>query len=371
MAKKIMLDAGHYGKYNRSPHVPDYWESQRMWVLMRFLQAQLEKRGYIVYTTRDEQAKDLAVKDRGAKSKGYDLFISLHSNDFDGSENIEKAEKVDYVVAYVPSYANNDRCKNSKKLGLKFAEYVKGLIGSQQYARTDTNLNANGDEYYGVLRGWQRGNCPVGFIIEHGFHSNPKTAKWLLDDENLLKLAIGEADLIDKYFKGEFDEKQTTTTTTTTSTPASTTTSTSGEIKVGSIVKIKDGAKLYNSLKKFGSWVYPIEWVVLQISGKKVIVDKSVDGKHSIESPVHIDNLILVGSQIKEEPKAEIKVGSVVRIKDGAYMYGTARKLSSWVYPLNWVVLQIKEDKVIVDKSEDGKHSIETPVNIKDLTLIK
>ena len=34
MAKiKICIDAGHYGKYNRSPVVPEYYESDMVWKL--------------------------------------------------------------------------------------------------------------------------------------------------------------------------------------------------------------------------------------------------------------------------------------------------------------------------------------------------
>lgn len=248
-----------------------------MWVLARLLQVQLEKLGHLVHTTRDNQKKDLSVTERGKLSKGYDLFISLHSNDFDGSEDLEKAERVDYVVAYVPSYTNNTRCKNSAKLGLRLAQYVKGVIGSKQEARTNTLLKTNGDEYYGVLRGWQKTNCPLGLILEHGFHSNPKTARWLLDDENLLNLTAGEARAIDAFLSGETSEE-----------------AAPEKIKVGSIVKIKDGSYMYNTNRKLASWVYPIEWVVLQIKGDKVIVDKSADGKHSIETPVDIDDLTLV-----------------------------------------------------------------------------
>lgn len=282
---KILLDAGHYGKYNRSPQVPEYYESERVWVLMRLLQMHLEKKGHEVRSTRDVQAIDLAVLERGKKAKGYDLFISLHSNDFDGSDNTETANKIDYVVAYVPSYAKNDRCTKSKELGLKLAEYVKAVIGSQQSARTDTKLKDNGDEWYGVLRGWQNTDCPVGFILEHGFHSNPKTAKFLLDDINLFNLTKGEADIIDNYLRGKITETAET---------ASTSPTEQEVIKVGSVVKIKDGAKLYNSTTKLQSWVYPLTWVVLQIKGDRVVVDKSADGKHSIESPININDLILI-----------------------------------------------------------------------------
>lgn len=279
---RIMLDAGHYAKYNRSPHVKEYYESERMWVLCRLLQMQLEKRGHVVHTTRDEQKKDLAVVERGKNANGHDMFISLHSNDFEESDDLALAEKTDYVVAYVPSYANNSRCKNSKALGLKFAEYIKGVIGSKQSARTSTRLKSNGDEWYGVLRGWQKTNCPIGFIIEHGFHSNPKTAKWLLDDENLMNLAAGEANIIDAFLNAQNQTKDDTKVETPTT------------IKVGSIVKLKSDATLYNTDRKLSSWVYPLEWVVLQIKGDRVVVDKSADGKHSIETPVDIDDLTLI-----------------------------------------------------------------------------
>lgn len=278
----IMLDAGHYGKYNRSPHVKEYWESERVWVLCRLLQMQLEKKGHTVHTTRDVQANDLAVYSRGQKAQGYELFLSIHSNDFDGSEDIEKAEKTDYVVAYVPSYAKNERCSRSAALGLRLAQYVAGVLGTKQTARTSTKLGAKGDEWYGVLRGWQKTDCPLGLILEHGFHSNPKTARWLMDDENLLNLAAGEANAIDAFLKGQNETK-----------PAAQPES-SKTIKVGSIVKVRRGAYMYGTTRKLSSFVYDESWVVLQIKGRRVVIDKSANGKHSIETPVLIDDLTLV-----------------------------------------------------------------------------
>lgn len=279
---KIMLDAGHYGKYNQSPHVKEYWESERVWALTRLLQMQLEKKGHVVHTTRDDQSKDLAVYSRGQKAQGYDLFLSIHSNDFDGSENLDTANRVDYVVAFVPSYAKNDRCSRSTKLGLRLAEYVASVLGTKQDARTSTKLGSKGDEWYGVLRGWQKTDCPLGLILEHGFHSNPKTARWLLDDENLLNLAAGEANAIDAFLNGQISTKPTTQP------------QTSKKINVGSIVKIRRGAYMYGTTRKLSSWVYDENWVVLQIKGQRVVIDQSADGKHSIETPVNIDDLTLV-----------------------------------------------------------------------------
>ena len=77
MSIKIMLDAGHYGKYN-SGAIDGYYESEAMWTLHLLLKEELEKYGFIVDTTRGTQAKDLGVYARGQKAKGYDLFLSLH-----------------------------------------------------------------------------------------------------------------------------------------------------------------------------------------------------------------------------------------------------------------------------------------------------
>ena len=46
MAKiKICLDAGHYGKYNQSPAVSKYYESDMAWKLHLLLKKELEAYG--------------------------------------------------------------------------------------------------------------------------------------------------------------------------------------------------------------------------------------------------------------------------------------------------------------------------------------
>ena len=67
---KIMIDAGHYGKYNRSPAVPEYYESIMAWDLHLKLKAELEKYGFIVATTRHTRARDLEVYARGDMARG-------------------------------------------------------------------------------------------------------------------------------------------------------------------------------------------------------------------------------------------------------------------------------------------------------------
>ena len=120
MAYKICLDAGHYGKYNRSTVVPEYYESEMTWKLHRLLKAALEKYGFEVMTTRTDQAKDMDVYYRGYAAKNCDLFLSLHSNACD-------TEAVDYVVVY-RAYDNQN---NADTLGLALAKKSGGGHGDE------------------------------------------------------------------------------------------------------------------------------------------------------------------------------------------------------------------------------------------------
>ncbi|MBR6628058.1 MAG: N-acetylmuramoyl-L-alanine amidase [Lachnospiraceae bacterium] len=55
MAVKVCLDAGHYGKYNRSPAVSSYYESDMTWKLHNYLKKELEAFGIGVRVSVDEK----------------------------------------------------------------------------------------------------------------------------------------------------------------------------------------------------------------------------------------------------------------------------------------------------------------------------
>ncbi len=185
---KICLDAGHYGKYNRSPAVPAYYESEMNWKLHLLLKKELESYGFTVITTRDDPNEDLGLARRGEKSEGCDLFLSLHSN----AVGDEAREDVDYVVAYVQLDGKGD------ELGLALAQKVAELMDTRQEPRINTRRGNRG-EYYGVLRGAANVGT-MGIILEHSFHTNTEMTQWLLKDENLQKLAKAEAQVLADYF---------------------------------------------------------------------------------------------------------------------------------------------------------------------------
>ena len=194
----VCLDAGHYGKYNRSPVVPEYYESDMNWKLHLLLKAELEKYGIQVKTTRAEKDKDLDLEPRGKASKDDDLFISLHSNADDN-------ESVKYVVSM---YQVDDNCGEMDEQSKAFADRLAKTVGNvmglpyqtwSTKSSSDRDGNGYKDDYYGVLRGAHTVHTP-GVIIEHGFHTNAATAKWLLVESNLKKLAVAEAETIAEWF---------------------------------------------------------------------------------------------------------------------------------------------------------------------------
>lgn len=72
--------------------------------------------------------------------------------------------------------------------------------------------------------------------------------------------------------------------TSTSSTPAS---SNSKSIKVGDTVKLSPNAKYYNNTPMPG-WVKGMTWKVSSISGNRIVLGRSSNGKYNINSPVNI-----------------------------------------------------------------------------------
>lgn len=205
MGVKICIDAGHYGKYNRSPAVKEYYESDMVWKLHLLQKRYLEEyEGVEVIITRKDQATDKALYDRGACSKGCDLFISDHSNAVGSGIN----ESVDHVAIYHLTDDNTTLVDDiSKQIAGKLAPVIADVMGVSQGFRLVTRKSGNdrngdgmlNDNYYGVLHGARMVNTP-GMILEHSFHTNTRMTRWLLDENNLARLAKAEAEVLAAHF---------------------------------------------------------------------------------------------------------------------------------------------------------------------------
>lgn len=80
-------------------------------------------------------------------------------------------------------------------------------------------------------------------------------------------------------------------------------------------------------------------------------------------------NLNPPAPQPKPVVNSGIKVGSIVKIAEGATYYN-GKKIPAWVVKKNWIVSEIKGDRAVIDKSTDGQNSICSPVNVKFLTIV-
>lgn len=207
---KICIDPGHCKKQNRSPGIPEYYESETVWKLAQMQKKYLEQLGHTVIMTRTDPNKDLALVSRGKASKGCDLFISDHTNAVGSGMN----EAISY--ASIIPMVNDDTVKIDET-AMKFAKEIGPVIAqvmgityriSERKAQSDRNGDGlKNDNYYGVLHGSRLVNTP-GLILEHGFHTHSATVRWLMNDANLEKLAKAEAECINRFFKEEEKPQQ-------------------------------------------------------------------------------------------------------------------------------------------------------------------
>lgn len=195
----VCLDAGHYGKYNRSPAVPEYYESDMNWTLHLLLKAELEKCGIQVKTTRADKDTDLGLTARGKKGEGCDLLLSIHSNAVGSGVN----ESVDYPVVYVPLNGSADI------LGRELAECIANVMGTTQRGESKSRKGSGDWDYYSVIYGAVAVGTP-GLILEHSFHTNTRSTRWLMVDSNLDKLAKAEAKVVAEWFGMEKSEEKPT-----------------------------------------------------------------------------------------------------------------------------------------------------------------
>ena len=204
--KVICLDAGHYGNYNRCPNNPAYYESVVMWKHHLLLKKYLEELGATVILTRQNQSVDKALEERGMTSKDCDLFLSLHSNAVGSYMN----ELIDYVAVYHLTADTTTECDDiSKAVAAVLAPVIADVMGTKQgykilTKKADYDRNKDGimnDNYYAVLHGARMVETP-GLILEHSFHTNSASVAWLLNENNLDRLASAEAQALASYFSG-------------------------------------------------------------------------------------------------------------------------------------------------------------------------
>ena len=151
---KILLDAGHgAGTAHNRGYVGAKWknEGDGNYNFSMLLKKELEALGITVGLTRPNIANNPGLSARGTMAKGYDLFLSLHTN-AGGGTGVEIFEDV------------NARNTNLALSLCKIISQTLNITNRGVKYRYDGKSN-----YYGVLRANQ---AKAGMLIEHCFHDN-------------------------------------------------------------------------------------------------------------------------------------------------------------------------------------------------------
>ena len=202
----VVIDPGHTGNTYNAGAVKGYYESKAVYDLSLYEKTALEKRGIDVILTR-ERNQDPGLYERGQmavkKGNGYAnvLFESNHTDAFNG-----KACGVTVVrSAHLPGSE-----KLAEKMIDAIVKVMKPSTGITYNRGVVTKTQSNGADWYGVIRGAVSGaasqgqakNGPVryDYIVEHGFHDNPKECLFLSKQEDLKAIAEAKAAAIAEYF---------------------------------------------------------------------------------------------------------------------------------------------------------------------------
>lgn len=82
----------------------------------------------------------------------------------------------------------------------------------------------------------------------------------------------------------------------------------------------------------------------------------------------YLDELNGVNTEKEALTQINIKEGDIVSVAaDAVYYHGVS--VPNFVVERTWIVKSISGDRVVIDKSEDGKYSINSPINVKYLTV--
>lgn len=341
MSKKVMIDPGHApGNVNRGP--TGYYEYQGMWKLSNYLKEELTKRGMRADLTRTE-IQDPTLAQRGSKAKSYDLFISEHSNAFNGKvRGVEVfyslRRPVDKVHAQALSKVISTLMNNPDR-GAKTREYP----------------NKPGVDYHGVIRAAASVGCPHIFLVENGFHDNPQDEAWLKQDSNLKKLAQVQADIICSILGVKLQPPSDG--------------KTLYRVQVGAFKNKANADRMYHRLKAAGYDTYMVQGgdglyrvqtgAFKNRQNANNLASKLKKAGYDVYITTNAGTPVASGSAAAP---ASIRVGDKVRVKKGARTYD-GKSLASFVYNTVYNVIQVNGDRVVIGKGS----AVTAAVHIKDI----
>lgn len=110
-------------------------------------------------------------------------------------------------------------------------------------------------------------------------------------------------------------------------------------------------------------------------SGSNNIINKTTEIGEAIAKGICDYYGVTIKTPIKTETTkpattSSIKKGDLVSIKKDAKYY-TGKTVPTWVLNTKWYVASVSGDRAVIDKSDDGLLSINSPINVSYLTVVK
>ena len=136
----------------------------------------------------------------------------------------------------------------------------------------------------------------------------------------------------------------------------------SSSIKRGTVVSIKKGATYYNGAD-IPSWVMSKKWAVASVRGDRAVIDKSDNGKYSIESAINVKYLVANGNttMVNTDTLDHYEVKWYFGTGDGVWYDGQSenvtRKLSTYNHPSNAKKVKIIVKPISKTYKKNGKET--------------
>ena len=222
--KVIVLDAGHGGKDGGAVGYKNYREKIIVFQIAKRVKKELLKLGYKVHMTRN---RDTFIKLRRrtayANEKNADLFISIHANSVVKKGKYTKHHGIEtyYLSSTSSKRAKNvaatENSKDIETMNYFAKESFLGLLNSQKIVASNKLAIDLQRGMLGTLRksysyvkdgGVKKGPFWVlvgaqmpAVLVEVGFVTSPKEARYLVNRHYQQKLAYGLALGVKNYFK--------------------------------------------------------------------------------------------------------------------------------------------------------------------------
>jgi hypothetical protein len=206
-------------------------------------------------------------------------------------------------------------------------------------------------------------------LAEFGFHTNPRDAAFLTNDDSLRQLAANQAEIIAAYFMATPAAPTAPTTPapapstpTPPTTPTAPSTPSALQFKVGDIVQFTGGGVYVSSTQSVPAHSRP--------ASRSRVTQLSANARN----PYHLisdDGAGVHGWVVAGDVRAlggNVAAGSRVRIRPGAtYFAGGA--IPAWVMSDTWIVSSINGDRAVLGKNVSGKNNINSPIKVSDLVM--